>query len=192
MTLLIPPGFAQAAFRISLSGDPEEMITTVGVDIAGTGQVEADAMRTWFIATFPVGDLSNQFTFRGVTLRVGQDGAPPVVIEAPANHVGTAVSAGALPNNCAYLVRKNTNRGGRQGRGRMYWPTFIGSEEEIDQRGMLSALAIDDLGDRFTSLASQVDLVLLHDDQSPGPNTPDAIVGLVLDNQIATQRRRMR
>lgn len=191
MTLVIPPGFAQAALRFRLSGDPEVMITTCGISVAGNGQAEALALRNAFIASVDNPNFNAGWTFIGTRLLVGQDGGPPTVVESPVNYIGTGPSNG-LPNNCSYLVRKQTDRGGRQGRGRMYFPWILGSEGDVDQRGLIAGPLVGGLQAVIDFIFGEVNPFLLHDSTSPGSAVPDAVTAFIVDGQIATQRRRMR
>lgn len=193
VSLIIPPGFAQAEFRWSLLNDPEEMVFTLGVSMAAfTGPVDAaEDLATLCDTAFPAGQRAPQYTFVGTTVRVGQDGGPPVIAEASRNVVGTAGTQ-PLPNNCAALVRKVTGRGGRSGRGRMFIPPFSLPDDGVDARGMMNEGTFTQLGTQLGALFTGADWFLFHDELSPAPLTPDAIIQFAPQVQIATQRRRMR
>lgn len=197
MSVIIPPGFGQVAFRFSLTGDPEVMITTMGYDLnAVTGQSLADSLRTGFsaAAAFPAANILAGYTFLGVKVAVGQDGGPPVVFEAPANVVGTN-SGPALPQNVSFLLRKVTALGGRRGRGRSYWPPAFLGEDSLSSIGMMSEAQRSVIEDRMvnaTAGPAGVSLVLLHGPQVGPPTAPTPITDLILDALVATQRRRLR
>jgi len=191
VSLIIPPGFAQVLLRYRLANDPEEMLASYAVSVDGDPIDIAGAISTAHITAFPAASMSDQWTYVGVTLRVGQDGGPPVVVELLEGLQGTATDP-PLPNNCAYLIRKQTARGGRQGRGRMYLPPFILSEGSIDANGMLQETDRSNLQGLISEVCETAPPFLLHDESSPGSSTPDAIVGFVAQIQLATQRRRMR
>lgn len=194
MTLTIPPGFAQVAYEWTLSGDPEPMIVTLGADVSefnGNFVNAAATYRDRFTSAFTSAGMSNEWTFRGVVMRVGQDVGPPVIVESRSSLNGSN-AATHLPNNCTALVRKQTNRGGRTGRGRMFLPAWCLPEAQVDGRGMLHE-------DLLTALQANVDqwleglqTVLLHNDAAPGGVQPSPITNFIVDSQIATQRRRMR
>ena len=107
MSLVIHVGFAQCALRFSLAGDSEEMVTTCGVAVVGTGITEADAIADQFITIFGPAFLRTGWVFNGVTLRVGQDGGPPAIVEAPRHEVGTDPPAELRP------ARQEADRAGR-------------------------------------------------------------------------------
>lgn len=191
MTLVIPPGFALASLYFQLAEDAEMMATTMGIDVASTGTTEAAAINANMHTQYPAAGMLTGYSYRGCRLAVGQDGTPPVIIEAPDLIVGTA-GGGPLPNNCALLMRKTSLRGGRMGRGRMYWPPFCIGEGGVDGRGIINDATLADNQTRLSGVFDSVNKVILHDSDSPGSHTPDAIVSLLLQRQIGTQRRRMR
>lgn len=190
MALEIPSGFGQLAYRFGLASDPEVMITTIGVDVGADPQGQVDDKADAFAAAVPAASLAGGYSFLGCVLRVGTGTTETVIVEAPRNVVGTAAAV-SLPNNCAYLVRKTTGRAGRRGRGRMYLPPYIVAEADIDSNGMLSGPTLTALQAIVDDAFAGSDFVLLHDSE-PASIAPDPILTLVVDRQIATQRRRMR
>lgn len=193
MTLVIPPGYAQAAFRFSLTGDPEVMVTTVGVNMdsfSGTAVESAEALAAHWLDAFGAAGYPSTWQFRGVVLRVGQDGGPPVIAEAPRNVAGTA-SLNCLPNNCAILVRKQSDLGGRAGRGRFYLPPCYLSEANVNNNGVIDSAGLPNLQTAMDDVFTGFNWVILHDDVGP-PIVPTPITGFSVQSQIATQRRRMR
>lgn len=196
--MLIPVGFAQAKYRMRLTGDNEEMIFTMGHDDGGNPATNLanllfDAIRDTFI---PAGGIYSGYTFVGVDVQVGttSSGAAPYIngssTDAPV--VGTAVGS-LLPSNCAVLVEKRTAAAGRRGQGRMYVPG-IAAEPNVDGLGVLASAYVTGL---TTALAAWLTRLgsdglppyLLH---ATAPATPDPITALAVDPVIGTQRRRMR
>lgn len=206
MSLVIPFGFAQAKFRFRLSSDPEEAITTCGLDVAGAPDpTDPDAIAlsaaTAWITSYPSTLLFTAWTFVGVDIALGQaDDDPDVVGSVVVNQVGTKV-AGALPQNCASLVHKRSSLGGQRGRGRFYLPSGYLTESEVDGGGLIFGSTLTGLQTAAGSLlasfvAEDLEAVLLHAvSTAPVPSpTPDpsAITSLEQDPIIATQRRRLR
>lgn len=190
MTLLIPTGFAQAAWRFTLTGDPEPMITTIGLDVsAGSVQAAADDFADLWLSQFPASNMAAGWTYLGATLRVGTGGAP-LIVEAPRNVAGTGGGA-SLPNNCALLIKKRTGLGGRSGRGRMFVPMTSVGEDNVSPNGVITPAVVTSLQTAWDALKNGMVPFLLHDDLSP-VTTPTPITSLVVDGRIATQRRRMR
>lgn len=193
MTISYPAGAGLLSYRFGLTSDAEVMICTVGLDIPvldpdpqGAVDSKADA----FAAAVTPANISTGYTFLGCRLQMGPSTGGGATYEAPRSVVGTADPL-ALPNNCAFLIKKITELGGRRGRGRMYLPPFVIDEADVDQNGMLS-------GATQASLQALVDdafplegLRLFHDD-TPSPIDPTVITALLVDRQIATQRRRLR
>jgi hypothetical protein len=191
MALNIPAGHAQAVYRFSLLGDPDEMITTIGVAIVGSAQSEADALADNFIAAFTPNIISVGWTFLGVRLYVGPSSGPLVIVDAQRNFAGTSPTE-TLPTNCAYLITKGTARGGRQGRGRMFLPPIFVAEGSVDKNGVMPPATVTAVQDIVSAAFLGDFFVLLHDELSPLPIAPDPITSLTVQRQIATQRRRMR
>jgi hypothetical protein len=190
MALVIPDGFAQAIWRWSLSGDPETMVSTIGLETPVTGQIVAEEFADVWLSEFPAGNMAVGWTFRGAEVRFGQPSGPPLVYDAFRSVAGSGGGA-SLPSNCALLVKKRTALGGRQGRGRMYVPMTSVGEGGVDPNGMIDSATVTALQAAWTNIYNQLDAVLLHD--SSGPVTlPTPITSLGVDSRIATQRRRMR
>lgn len=193
MTLVIPPGYAQVAYRFLLANDPEEIITTLGVDtdVFPGNLTGATALRDKWTETWGAVGRSASYTFRGVYLRVGQDGGPPVVVQVDSLSVGTG-SQVPPPQNCALLVKKQTASGGRANRGRMYLPPYPIGEGDITANGVIADGQVTTLQGVINTWLNEVGAyVVLHDSESP-VTTPTPITSFILDRVIATQRRRLR
>lgn len=197
MGLLIPPGFGQLNIVFTWVGDPEPMLTSIGLslaDVPSPGDVFAlyadggwsDLLQIMCSETVQVNNLN---------IDVGQDGGPPVVVDSsptPAD-AGTQ-NANCFPQNNAYLIKKRTGVGGRSGRGRMFWPgcaegnvTSIGVLDTAFREAVQAVIA-DILA--TMPVASVDGYVLLHDEDTVADPTP--LTSLLLDTRIATQRRRLR
>ena len=212
MALLIPPGFAQVSIYMALTGDPDPMICTIGIDIsdaAGDFQACAKVVEYAWANTGtlpgPRTEQAPDYTTTVIKLAVGQDGGPPIIVEEPVNVAGTG-SAGTMPQNCAVLVRKNTNLGGREGRGRMYVPGL--RETDVSPAGAITGAVVTAWQTKFNNFFNNLvnpppgtgvtsdpscPPVILHTVPQLGltpPPTP--IVGFTVDPVIATQRRRLR
>lgn len=193
MTLVIPPGYAQVAWRFSLVDDPEPMITTCGAAVSGFGggQDAADSLADLFCPTaFTAAGISISYVYLGARLAVGQDGGPPVIFEAVRSIAGSA-SAATVPQNCAFLVRKTTGTGGRSGRGRMFMPPFATGEDAVSAAGVLSLAAAEFIQGEIDTLFGGFSPYLLHD-SSGTDTTPTPVTAMTLERQLATQRRRLR
>lgn len=201
MALVIPPGFAQVSAVLRNVGDPEAWYVTWAVDASGYGG-DYEALGDLNIGAFSVGFLNSMnaaTTLEGVIMRVGQDGGEPLSVYRAAGVTGSGSTA-KLPQNCAMLVRKNTGRGGRTGKGRMYIPNVL-SEGEVDNVGVIAPSFLSGLqtgANDFLEFLNEPEvvapapMVLLHNEGVPGGTTPTAITSLQVDSVIATQRRRLR
>lgn len=97
------------------------------------------------------------------------------------------------PQVC-YLLRKETEFGGRAGRGRAYLPGVV--EPVVAGDGVVSSGSVTDLSAACAQFMDDMTLngtpiVLLH-----GPDSPledySIITGMACDARVATQRRRLR
>jgi hypothetical protein len=92
-------------------------------------------------------------------------------------------------------VRKNTARGGRRGRGRIYLPWFI-AEDGVDEVGLITPGtigAIQAAMDVWRTKLVDFDLPMyvLHNSGISATGTPDQVTSLRVQGMIATQRRRL-
>lgn len=196
MGIILPTGGKQATLRWTLSGDPDEMVSTLGIDHEGFMTPDELAHEVYIAATTAgslcvAANMFNLYTFVGVTAHFQTLGGL-LVGEWVAPVVGTG-GGNPLPSNCAILVHKRTQLGGRRGRGRMYLPAFTAGELDVNASGTIDTVdhaAIQaELGVfRTTLVANDVPPMLYHSDGGAGTE----ITNLVLDTRIGTQRRRMR
>jgi len=195
MPVIIPPGYAQVLHRLLLSGDSEEMLVTYGISLSGGGSVTiANDLMASFASNI-LSQIFNGYQQLGVVLRVGQDGADPVVFQS--SSAATAGGSGSTPpaQNTAVLVKKVTALGGRRNRGRMFIPGFVG-EADITPAGVITPATVTARQTSCTTWKNGIDsiagvgqMVVLH---SEGPFAPTDVVGLIVDGIVATQRKRLR
>lgn len=198
MGVNVPPGYVQSAARWVSDGDPEEQITLFGfVDLGPYADPTAHA--TSFAAALTTNltaanMMGEGWTFVGVTSRQYQDDGSAVVGEANVNLAETG-NFETPPSNTSILVRKATNRSGRQGQGRHYLPAALIAEGDVSRNGQIVSGQVATLQTRVTAVLDAMDtaygepsMVLFHSDA----DVPDIIVGLSVDDQVATQRTRMR
>jgi hypothetical protein len=190
---VIPEGFALAAYQFSLALDPEVMVTTIGTEmgVSADWQDRADVLADDFIAGFPAANILVGYSFLGVKLYAGHGAGPTTIYEAPRNIVGT--NAGPpMPSNCAFLVRKRTASAGRAHQGRMYFPACLLGEDSVNPNGVMGGAQVAVIQGRIDAALLGDYFVILHDELTPGGLAPTPINNLIVDSQIATQRRRMR
>lgn len=204
MALIIPVGFGQAVYELALTGDAEPVVTTMGHDLSNVvgGDYEEIANRLFDgFGQEMMGAISDQYSLTGVSLYVGQDGGPPAVFFGTDTAVVGGDAGLPLPQNCAALVRKRTGAAGRRGRGRMYLPGV--RENVVNAIGVMDSTyvtawqtSIDGWFDLLNGVpAGSVAYppVILHRSEGIGEEPPPTpVTALVLDDVIATQRRRLR
>lgn len=193
MPLVIPDGFSQVEYRWSLTGDPEVMVHTCGIDngvivgdLIGAGLLNSDFLNAW-----PVGNQASVYTYLGVVLRVGNASGPPTIFEVPASRVGGNASVSPPAQNTCLLVRKQSSQGGRAGRGRMYMPPFMFDEASISPAGVINSAPVNQIQGFIDAWFHRNDAyVILHSEGSTLPPSP--IGSFIVDPIVATQRRRLR
>jgi hypothetical protein len=203
MALIIPPGFAQIVFSLSLEGDSELMVTTLGVELdtgsgANVDDIANDMFTAFNVNIMPM--LPTTYWLEFVTAYVGQDGPGPLIVESTSARDNGGASGEAVPPNTAWLVRKRTDLAGRRGRGRMYIPGVL--EGSVDRVGVVGdtaqgnwQAALDSFYEDLTSAvgARYYPPVVLHRSEGAGVEpAPTPITTLVIDSKVATQRRRLR
>jgi hypothetical protein len=196
MGVFIPPGYGLASVLFATTGGAHPMRSTFGVNpaaVAPSAVPLAIANELITAGLTLAASMTSVYTFLGVEF-IFETESGPVTYVHNANVVGTVSSAGPPPNNCALIVAKSTDRGGRAGRGRMYWPPAQLLETTIDGAGNIGGAQITDQQGKFDTflgglLAADVPMILLHSDPTM---SPDGVQSLTVRGQLGTQRTRMR
>lgn len=192
----IPLEFGEAWFSFQVAGDSEVAYTHLAYGVAATvTQGAVDAGFQAFIDAFKVRFSSTVTLTGGHFLEQTTAGIRRWDASVTAA-TGTLVGA-ALPINCAILVKKQTDLGGRRNRGRMYFP--CPDETATDPAGLYGSSSVIAFnvqtaklltgGTIHTAFGFLGDPVVLHE---TGSQTPATVTDLVTQPKIATQRRRMR
>lgn len=189
----IPAGFAQVNWKFEGTGFPNGAEVTLGVFAGGEDDpvVIAEAARdAWVSGMIPV--QSSAITLVGVLVKIGPNSTGPSG-EASASEDGD-IGGDAMPPNVAILVKKNTNMGGRSGRGRMYIPGL--AESWGTTGGVMSNTDLGNVQDAVTATMASLALsgyfpVVLHTAGAP-LSEPTAVTSFVVQQRLATQRRRLR
>jgi hypothetical protein len=196
-----------AKLRWRCTGDPDQMICTIGIRAAGGGAATAfelaDKVAHCWTDGFAPGHLSSTYTFEGVEVTMGPVDAPSDSAESPWYSPGGDGFA-ALPSNCAALVRKRTAVGGRKNHGRMFLPAGYLAESRVGPTGVLATDLLAELGVALNDFQDAIEgddngvpcqLLLFHQNVAGGTGDVDGatvITDLIAQPMIATQRRRMR
>lgn len=199
MTLIIPPGFANAAFHFSSSEGTPEFVTTIGVDTSGFGGDFVNAANQAFAcyATTILTTTDSSLTLQRVSLSIGSDGpsgsVDSTVTPAPGSRSGTMAPVAMSP-----IVRKTTTDIGRRGRGRMFLPGVL-TQTEVSEGGVVGSTRVASLqpivNDFWDALqngdspGNELPPVLLH---SSAPADPTPILGLTIAPLVGWIRGRIR
>jgi hypothetical protein len=224
----LPYGAFELWLQFGTPSDPEAMFCGLGVavfpgeaepfdvpdEVPTTGDM-FDALGDVQVAIAAI--LSEDYT-TGPGYFLAGTNDEPVRFDASPSFAGGTVGD-AAPSNCALLLKKQSRRSGRRGRGRMYWPGIpealvepggqVDSEHIVNVNVVLETILtrIVALGSLFAT--SVVSPALLHGplhytvgnaptpeqvgDPIPGSGLPpDELLFIQVDGRIATQRRRLR
>lgn len=191
----IPNGYAQANYLFEGDALPTGAEMTLAWDVGGfSGSVQdcADALVVAWNQTAIDDMYSLQVALVGILVKFGPTATGPSALGVTSTP-GSA-SAAAVPPNTAALVHKQTNFGGRAGRGRMYFPGM--PEGSVTSAGVLDenwrAALETELNDMVAAaILADLTPVLLHGADSP-ITVPTPVTGLAVSGTVATQRRRLR
>jgi hypothetical protein len=203
---IIPFGYGQVLIPMAHAGVSRSAAITYGIDMngsSGSAQMADKHLDDWEDAWATLTD--SEVTAGPVRLAVGQADGTNVVYVGTVTNPGTSVG-NRLPSNNALLITKQTARGGRRGRGRMYLPWVL-AETSVSDVGVIDAatvVAYQTAADGWlTQIATAAGAVvatpmtLLHSDSAPGtqnptpPGAPNEVLSLIVDNLVGSQRRRL-
>jgi len=196
MPLNIPQDYGNAQFVYQVTGITRPMTWALGFKNEASEPAQACATFIRVImegnAMAAAGNMGNKWTFVKV-LATTNSLAGLVTGESPSNRAGTS-SAGRPPCNGAVLVRKVTGLGGRTRRGRLFHPVTFLDEAAIDEAGNIAGASVTTVQGWFDSLRTAMEtagfpIYLLHENPAA---TPTLVSNLLVQGQLATQRRRMR
>lgn len=194
--MAIPVGSCEVWFQYQIVGDNEPMYTHLAYDLLDVpDQASVDAgFTSW--QTFFKAITTNDSVLVGGHILVGSDPGTVRWESSIVPVVGT-VSGVNVPQNTAFLVRKQTTLGGRRNRGRMYipgvpesWVTGAGVVPIANVGNVNTACAALGIGGSVhTAFGFLGQMQLLH---QSGSQTPTEVVDLQCQRVVATQRRRLR
>nr|CRY95213.1 hypothetical protein [uncultured prokaryote] len=202
MPLIIPPGYASAAFVLNGPIGTQPFISTIGLDVRAAGgdyQNAANQAMAIYAQNF-MPSTSNQLTLERVVLSIGQDGGDAPTVESNLPGQPGEATGDFLPLSNALLLNKRTSRLGRRGRGRMFIPGVL-KDNVVDVNGRVlnvTVAAFDLVAAAFIDELTEGDIVgpamppvLLHN-AGIGAGDPDLITSLTVNPVIGTVRKRIR
>lgn len=202
MPLNVPVGDAVGALELRCDGDPESMFVTLGLRAQTPPFDNGHAFHLYeaFLAGFrPVMGDTYQLFSANIYVRQ-EDGSNEILTHTSVSVRMGLGSSNSLPQNTAVLIRKNTARGGRQGKGRLYFPGV--PEGNVDNIGNIASATralwqgaadsflfnLQNTGEPGEGMDDPMIPLLLHNDL----DDPDVITSLTVMPVVATQRRRLR
>lgn len=196
MGVQIPINEAQISLLFTCVGSLRQAVTTFGVAPANAATpvvtIGTDVRALYISAGLGIASaFSSSWTWNGVYVqKMTGAGIQSATVGSP---VTGSATANTVPMNGAVLIRKGTNLGGRQNKGRMYWPPVAFNESIVSPAGIIASAELAAEQTKWTAfwnslLTGDYPMVLFHSDGSPST----IVNGLTLQNKLATQRRRLR
>jgi hypothetical protein len=202
---IIPDGYADCSIQLKHTSLARPAFVTHGVKInAVAPNLVANLVKgAWDQATGVRLWLAQGVTLGPVTVRIGQASGDPLIYQSTDPLLVGLASSSQVPQNTAVLFEKRTARGGRRGRGRMFWPWML-NEASVDDVGNLAGVAVTAyntaINVNFAQLATVgLPMYILHSEAeptmsnpSPGPpGPPDLVTSMAVDPVVGSQRRRL-
>jgi len=198
VSILPDDKFFQVNLRFTGSGVPTGAEVTFGIATVDSHSIQevAENLDDVFDNVNLHDLITPETTFASFLLKQGPNDVGPF-LEIPRNEVGTA-SGDPGHAGAALLIQKRTGQGGRQNRGRMYFPGIAESVIEVGgaiESGYLASAqtVFDDLLAQLLSTshpnAFAQPMVVLHQESAA---QPPQVLTLVVSSTVATQRRRQR
>jgi hypothetical protein len=202
MPLTVPVGVGLFAHRLTAQGDADPIFITGAVEVATFGpadvQATVDALQV-AAKNLVIGACAGHISTADTILRVKTAQPDEYAVATSASVFAGGLSGGSLPVNCAYLVKKRTNVGGKTNQGRFFLP---GPPESIvDGNGMIPnenltgvQVVLNNYYADVLAAPVVVRYVLIHGTRKTGAAgaAPTTVASLQVMNQIGTQRQRMR
>lgn len=206
LELNLPAGYYHANMLFTGAAVPRGAAITFGGSAAsGTPAAVAAAINTAW-NTHLKSIFNTAVSLAGTRVKIGPNVDGPFAYVALGT-AGTSAGTAGSPQ-VAYLIRKNTALGGRQGAGRMYQPGW--SETDVDSTGTISGGTRTGLQTAWSAFLAGLSSVsypmyLLHSHgaittmrdanlyvRTVAPRAPTEVTSLSVDSVVATQRRRLR
>jgi hypothetical protein len=191
-----PPGFADCSYEFRQTSVTRPAYVTFGVDPVDTDPaIICSQLQSAFLSAGSYKSiLDSSVSLTAIRVSLGTDGTADLVSVLGTAQVG-GVPGSFTPPNVAVLVHKQTSRGGRRGRGRMFLP-WVTQTSNLDEGGVILPAVVTTLNAallawRVALNAANCPMVLLHGPGKTGMPAPDPVIGLSADRLIGTQRRRL-
>jgi hypothetical protein len=190
------PGYAAISVQLQHAGLSRAAYLTFGTNPTATDPfvVATEIATALGVSPGLKTTIDSNVTITNIRVSLGTDGTVDIV-GAFGVSIACTLSGASLPPNNAVLVHKQTARGGRRGRGRLFLPWAI-VNTATDEAGLIATGSVTTLQTAMTAFHSALGannnpMVLLHDPGVTAAGAPDVVTNLVVDQLISTQRRRL-
>ena len=203
--VIVPVGYGHAAWVFSSPFGTPAFVTTMGVDLSDVGGNfvgAADHLFDAYVENF-IETTSSQLNLDRVLLTIGVDGGGNGSVESTREQVQGEDNGSHLPLNVGLILRKQTLLLGREGRGRMFLPGALNSNQ-VNEGGTVDPGAItgfSNAGNSFLEDIRAIDApgapeptltpmepVLLHSSD----RVPTPITSMGVSSLLGVQRKRVR
>lgn len=191
-----PPGYADIAIAFSQNTVIRPAYITFGADPTDTTveTVGANVINAINAAGSLKTVIDSSVTISEIVVSLGTDGTADITGSVPTAIIGGA-SGSYVPPNCAVLVRKNTARGGRRGRGRFFIPWAV-TTINCGETGIIASAYVTTLQNAMNAFLTAlttftVPMYLLHSPGQTAEGPPNLVTSLTVDPLVGTQRRRL-
>ena len=198
VALVIPANFANFILTITNTGAGLSSRNSVafGFDLTA-GLTQGDVGRIANLLRDGLTPMYDNAWILGPTHAVEGTGAAPLVWDDTGTEAGIAGASVYSPPSVSYVVSKRTNIGGRAFRGRMYLPGV--QEGDVDEAGIIAGARVNTTQATLDALKVALladpaidQLVLFHDDTTPGALAPTTIQSYLVRNVVGNMRPRQR
>ena len=188
----IPPGFANIVVTGTTAGTDRPWAISCGASIAALSLLDVQEVATNMGNSDYLDNASSDIVMQQVDFVIGTSD-PTAPIHMPWSIAQSGGSGASGGPQVAWLVRKQTNLGGRKGRGRTYFhgvtEASVGTGGQIVEGDGSLRNGLENFWAGTTAdVESITGLFLLHTDST----APTEIQDFSLDGRVATQRRRLR
>ena len=192
----IPAGWCQCSIKLLNSALTRPAAVTYAFERAEAMDTTANAnLALSLFKTHMAPRIDSGVTIGPATIHIGSTSGESFAVVSTTAPGGGGASLQSPPPNVAVLLRKQTARGGRRGRGRMYVP-WACLETDIDEAGLLAVTAVNAWTTaaeawRGAHVTNDAQLGILHEPGVTATWSPDPLTGIFCDRVVATQRRRL-
>jgi hypothetical protein len=191
-----PLGYADVSIQFTRGDMTRMAYVTFGVAVGSLtmGQVVTGLVSTYAGAGGLAAMIDNSAAITQTRVSYGTASNEDTVAVDGTNVAGTKSIIGPPPSVCL-LIHKQSDRGGRRGRGRMFLPNAI-ANADLAENGTLLSASVTALTTAFNLWVAKIatanlPMAILHSPGKTAPGSPNLVTSFSIDKIVGTQRRRL-